>query len=38
MTPYKIMSLFKIHKIFNPEKFKQESEQSDPIDEALGGL
>lgn len=35
------MTLFKIHKSFNPEKFKQEKERQngeDDIDVALGGL
>lgn len=38
MTPYKIMTLFRIHKSFNPDKFKPEKEHSEGIDEALGGL
>jgi hypothetical protein len=38
MTPYKITTLFKIHRSFNPDKYKQEAEKADPIDEAFGGL
>jgi len=41
MTPYKIMTLFRIHKSFNPDKFKQEKERlqgQGGIDEALGGF
>lgn len=40
MTPYKIVTLFKVHKSFNKDQFKEEPEQlsGDPIDIALGGL
>jgi len=39
MTPYKILTLFKIHREFNPDKFKQDApEGMDDIDYALGGL
>jgi hypothetical protein len=43
MTPYKILRLFKIHKAFNPDKFKPEkpaasTENMDDIDVALGGF
>lgn len=35
------MTLFKIHKSFNPDRFKQENERTEgqgDIDVALGGL
>ena len=39
MTPYKIMTLFNIHKEFNPAQFKQgKPEGISDIDYALGGL
>ena len=39
MTPYKILTLFNIHKMFNPDKFEQpQPEGVDAIDVALGGL
>jgi len=41
MTPYKILTLFKIHKEFNQDKFKVDPEVPegmDDIDAALGGL
>ena len=39
MTPYKISTLFNIHKEFNPDRFKPEKPEGlDDIDEALGGL
>jgi len=39
MTPYKILTLFNIHKIFNPDKFTPpRPEGVDDIDLALGGL
>jgi len=41
MTPYKILTLFRIHKRFNPDRFKVEQEKPegvDDIDIALGGL
>jgi len=39
MTPYKIITLFNIHKIFNPDKFAPpKPEGMDDIDIALGGL
>jgi hypothetical protein len=37
MTPYKIMTLFRIHKEFNPDRFKQEPREAD-IDDVLGGI
>jgi hypothetical protein len=37
MTPYKIVTLFKIHKEFNPDRFKPDEREVD-IDTALGGL
>jgi hypothetical protein len=37
MTPYKIMTLFRIHKEFNPDRFKPIEPEAD-IDTALGGL
>ena len=37
MTPYKILTLFKIHKQFNPDRFKPEEPEAD-IDDVLGGL
>jgi hypothetical protein len=41
MTPYKITKLFRIHRTFNPDRFKPEAEKPDGIDDidaALGGL
>ena len=41
MTPYKITTLYKIHKFYNGDKFKVEPErlpEQDDIDIALGGL
>jgi hypothetical protein len=39
MTPYKITTLFKIHRQFNPDKFAPEKPDGvDDIDFALGGL
>ena len=44
MTAYKILTLFRIHREFNPDRFKpdpmEEARQKgiDPIDIALGGL
>jgi len=38
MTPYKLVTLFRIHKEFNNDRFKLESGAVDDIDEALGGL
>ena len=39
MTPYKILTLFRIHRQFHPEKWKPEPPEGiDPIDVALGGL
>ena len=44
MTPYKILRLFKIHKAFNPDRFKPDKPQDQPaaemddIDKALGGF
>jgi hypothetical protein len=35
MTPYKILTLFRIHKQFNSEKFKPEPRKMD-IDDILG--
>jgi len=37
MTPYKIITLFRIHKEFNPDRFKPEKPEAD-IDDVLGGL
>jgi hypothetical protein len=37
MTPYKILTLFRIHKEFNPDRFKPEEKEAD-IDDVLGGL
>ena len=37
MTPYKILTLFRIHKQFNPDRFKPEEPEAD-IDDVLGGL
>jgi len=41
MTPFKITTLFKLHKQYNPHIFRQEEETPegvDDIDLALGGL
>lgn len=41
MTIYKILTLFKYHREFNPDRFKPDAENPDgldDIDEALGGL
>ena len=42
MTPYKISVLFRIHREFNPDRFKPDRpagmEELDDIDAALGGL
>jgi hypothetical protein len=38
MTPYKIQTLFKVHREFNPDKYKQSPTHLDDIDAALGGL
>jgi hypothetical protein len=39
MTPYKITTLFRIHRRFNPDRFAPEKpEDMDDIDFALGGL
>jgi len=42
MTPYKLMTLFKIHKKFNPDRFKQEPEAPEGMDDVefalTGGL
>lgn len=47
MTPYKIITLFTIHKEFNPDRFKDDPPKAqgmldedgfDDIDVALGGL
>jgi len=42
MTPYKILTLFSIHREFNPDKFKPPEddppEDLDDIDMALGGF
>jgi len=48
MTPYKLTTLFKVHKSFNPDKFKSDDEITnsragnigdvDDIDLALGGF
>lgn len=37
MTPYKILTLFRIHKEFNPDRFKQEQKEAD-IDDVFMGL
>ena len=37
MTPYKILALFRIHREFNPDRFKPEEKEAD-IDDVLGGL
>jgi hypothetical protein len=38
-TPYQISTLYKIHRQFNPDRFKPEPPEGvDAIDEALGGL
>jgi len=37
MTPYKILTLFKIHREFNPDRFKPDPKEVD-IDDVLGGL
>lgn len=37
MTIYKLVALYKVHKQYNPDKFKQEEQEND-IDMALGGL
>ena len=38
MTPYKLKTLFGIHKEFNNNRFAQEDAGMDDIDRALGGL
>jgi hypothetical protein len=40
MTPYKLISLYNIHKEFNPDKFvlKDNRDIDGDIDSALGGL
>lgn len=39
MTPYKIITLFRIHKMFNPDRFEPDKPEGvDDIDAALGGL
>ena len=39
MTPYKILTLFKVHRDFNPARFgKSKPIGMDDIDAALGGL
>jgi len=46
MTPYKLTTLFKVHKSFNPDKFKSDDitsgttnvDEVDDIDLALGGF
>ena len=37
MTPYKILTLFKIHREFNPDRFKPVPKEVD-IDDVLGGI
>ncbi len=37
MTPFKIITLFKIHKKFNPGQFKPDETETD-IDDVLRGL
>lgn len=37
MTPFKIITLFKIHKAFNPDQFIQEKQKAD-IDDILAGV
>ncbi len=37
MTPYKILTLFKIHREFNPDRFKPDPKEVD-IDDVLGGI
>jgi len=42
MTPYKLMTLFKVHKKFNPDRFKQDAEAPEGADDVksilTGGL
>lgn len=38
MTPYKIMTLYDIHREYTSERFEAPRLQRDPIDNALGGL
>ena len=42
MTPYKIQTLFRYHKEYNPQQYKQTAEEVpdgvDAIDVALGGF
>lgn len=42
MTPYKINTLFRIHKEYNPQQFRNQSKEApdgvDAIDAALGGF
>lgn len=39
MTPYKIITLYRIHREFNPDKFKQDAPQGvATIDLAFEGL
>jgi hypothetical protein len=38
MTPYKILTLFRLHREFNPDRFTQETEEMADIDRALGGM
>jgi len=37
MTPYKILTLLKIHREFNPDRFKPVPKEVD-IDDVLGGI
>lgn len=38
MTPYKILTLFKIHREFNPDKFEETETNITDIDDIFGGL
>jgi hypothetical protein len=38
MTPYKIITLFRIHKEFNPDRFKPLEEKEADIDDIFEGL
>ena len=38
MTPYKILTLFRIHREFNPDRFSKPDPKEVDIDDVLGGL